>query len=56
MKETLDELSALFMEHGVAPAPATRPAKVSSIDKHGRLADVGPTLDLSNQKLGNVRT
>jgi hypothetical protein len=32
----------------------SRPA--SAVDKHERLADVGPILDLSNKKLSNVRT
>jgi hypothetical protein len=31
-------------------------ATALAIDKHGRLADVGPILDLPNKKLSDVRT
>jgi hypothetical protein len=31
------------------------PARASATDKHERLADVGPILDLSNKKLSDIR-
>jgi len=40
----------------VTLAHAAFPATALSIDKHGRLTDVGPILDLSNKKLSDVRT
>jgi hypothetical protein len=45
----------VFFDVTLARAAFPATATAISIDKHGRLTDVGPILDLSNKKLGDVR-
>jgi CRISPR-associated exonuclease Cas4 len=55
-RKTFDLRPYRIRSTSMSQAAHKSPATASSIDQHGHLADVGLNLDLSNKKLGDVRT